>query len=377
MRSSTLTFLSALVAVPAGAQIATTPRAQICSELQYRLHVDDNPRWFDVGQPVELPAGTAAHLYVQVRSRSTTPYLTEARLGTPGAFGYEAPDSTAFALEEQGADDVQHGRIAIRGRHAGEGAVAYELLDVKGPGRLEEVSGRCRKGLIAVHVTGGEEEQGPTVLSQDLQGSGLLRRGREEAALRQANVRLYQSGRAVLHFEGEQSFRIAGTWKAQRDDFVLQAVRGLESLLDGTGLIRRRDGQVTQIEIEGVTEDRQKFGLIFAATHTGGQRILRLQEGTGTLRLCGVEFAITSVEVSLGFDGRFHLNFPGTPAMTVAGTWRPPLASQIALRVDLFTQQVASGTGTLLLRTPQVGRLDLQGAIQTGGQFSLEFVERY
>lgn len=272
--------MKAALPVLALAALAGAPLvAQSCPSIQYRLWKDDAPTWFDAGTSVPVPLGEEVQVYVQVRSRSETPYLAEADLGWPWDMGYRMPTPVepAVSLVEQSGEDREVGRITVRGAKVGRSQLAYRLLAVEPPGRLEDVPEDCRHGLVPLEVTEpagilepeGSDETARTLLSQSFDGTGTLSRvARANHPLVAASVELLRDRTATIRlWDGSRRpvAELGAQWRRSDLGFRLTITSGPRGgAASGVGIVTVVDGTVERVDVLAADSDGEQLSIAFA-----------------------------------------------------------------------------------------------------------------
>ncbi|MEZ5332452.1 MAG: hypothetical protein R2991_10470 [Thermoanaerobaculia bacterium] len=220
-------------------------------------------------------------VYVQVRSRSETPYLAEAELGWPWEMGYRMPTPVqpAVALVEQSPDDREVGRITVRGVRSGHAQLAYVLAAVEPPGRLDDVPEDCRHGLVPLDVSEppdvlepeGSDATAKSLLSQSLDGAGTLSRsGRGDHALVAAAVELRRDRTATVRFwDGSRRpvAELGAEWRRSDLGFRLKITSGpREGVASGVGVVTVVDDVVERIDVLGADAEGSELSIAFART---------------------------------------------------------------------------------------------------------------
>jgi len=148
--------LGRLLAVAALLFVAAAHEAQACQgQVYFRLWQDGEEWWYDVGEEIEIYAGTEAHVYVHVQGRGENTYTTSARIGYPEEFGFRGDARVvekSVRMKAQNNDDRNNGRIRFTTDQVNLVYLGYEITGVASPGQLNNVPGNCRVGYIPIRV---------------------------------------------------------------------------------------------------------------------------------------------------------------------------------------------------------------------------------
>ena len=147
-------MLASLGAAPAA--------AQECPAVKYRLWQQHQEVWYEHGETVEIVEGEEAHLYFHVRSRSKNPYGTHAEIGYPADYGFNIKSKDVrrhVRMKPQNDKDRTSGRLRFTAEEAGSTHLGYRLIDIKEPGKLDDVRKRCHVGSVPVRVISSAPER--------------------------------------------------------------------------------------------------------------------------------------------------------------------------------------------------------------------------